>query len=527
MMGRPAGRVIDGLASRRRRALEQLWREPAAAQERTLRRLVAAGRDTEFGLEHGFGAIHTVAEFQARVPVRDYAQHRPWIERAAGGEASVAWPGHCRDWVKTSGTTSGDKLIPVTPAALAGHRKGGWDALLAAARLVGGGALMGGPMLFLGGSTAQRPLGPHGRVGDLSGLVASRLPWGFRGRYSPGTECAAIADWEQRLEATAALSAAQDIRLLSGMPSWLVILFERIARHCEADGRRLRDLGQLWPDLRVLVHGGVAFPPYAGVFEEWLGRRLERVEVYPASEGFVAVQTEATGGLTLMLDYGIFYEFVPLEDLGSASPRRHTVADVELGRQYAVVMSTPAGLWSYVLGDTVRFTARDPLRLQITGRTRHYVNAFGENVIVEEVERALVRACRRTEAEVVEFTVAPQFATVADPRGRHEWLVEFRMAPTEPEDFVRILDEALGGLNTDYRTKRAGSVGMAPPRMTVLPPGTFHRWMQRAGRLGDQHKVPRVTNDRTLAGALLAEGGDSIRLVESAHPPRREVVVKM
>ncbi|HEY7041391.1 MAG TPA: GH3 auxin-responsive promoter family protein [Methylomirabilota bacterium] len=527
MIDGPAGRTIDWLAGRRRRALERCWRDPMAAQERALRRLVATARDTEFGLEHGFGGIRTIAEYQNRVPVRDYVEHQPWIARATAGEASVAWPGHCRDWVKTSGTTSGDKLVPVTPEALAAHRKGGWDALLAAARRVGGRTLMGGPMLFLGGSTAARPLSPEGRVSDLSGLVASRLPWGIRGRYSPGPTCAGIADWEERLEAIAARAATQDIRLLAGMPSWLVILFERIARHCQAGGRRLRDLGQLWPDLRALVHGGVAFSPYAGVIEEWLGRRLERVEVYPASEGFVAVQTEAAGGLTLMVDYGLFYEFVPVEDLGSRVPRRHTVAEVELGRPYAVVMSTPAGLWSYALGDTVRFTARDPLRLQITGRTRHYVNAFGENVIVEEIERALVRACRRTEAEVVEFTVAPHFPTAADSRGGHEWLVEFRVAPTEPEYFVRILDEALGQLNTDYRTKRAGSVGMVAPRMTVLPAGTFYRWMQRTGRLGDQHKVPRATNDRTVATALLAAGGDGSRRVDSPDAPRREPVANM
>lgn len=527
MIGRAAGSLIDWWGRRRRRALEQLWRDPAAVQEAALLRLVAAARDTEFGLAHGFARIRSVAEYQAQVPVRDYAQHRPWLERAAAGESSVVWPGHCRDWVKTSGTTSGDKLIPVTPEAFAAHRRGGWDALVQAASRVGGGVLMGGPMLFLGGSTALRPLGPAGRVGDLSGLAASRLPWGFRGRYSPGLACAGITDWEERLAAIAALAATQDLRLLSGMPSWLVILFERVARHCEAAGRRLRDLGQLWPELRVLIHGGVAFGPYAQVFEEWLGGRLERVEVYPASEGFVAVQTEASGGLTLMLDYGIFYEFVPIEDLGQATPRRHTIAEVELGRPYAVVMSTPAGLWSYVLGDTVRFTARDPLRLAITGRTRHYVNAFGENVIVEEVERALVRACRRTDAEAVEFTVAPVFPSAAEPRGGHEWLIEFRVPPVEPDDFARILDETLSSLNTDYRTKRSGSVGMVAPRVTALPPGAFYRWMQRTGRLGDQHKVPRVTNDRQVARALRREAGVESDLLEGDHVARHAPVVNM
>jgi hypothetical protein len=509
VIGRAAGSVLDWYGSRRRRQLEEIWRDPVGVQERALRRLTGTARDTEFGLAHGFRGVRSVAEYQARVPLRDYGQLRPWLERAAAGEESVVWPGRCREWVKTSGTTAGDKVIPVTPEAFASHQKGGWDALLRAAGLAGGGqSLMGGPMLFLGGSTRRNPLGEGTQVGDLSGLVASRLPWGFRGRYSPGPACAAIPNWEERLEAIAVVAATQDIRLLSGMPSWLVILFERIARHAEAEGgRRLRSLGQLWPQLQVLIHGGVAFAPYADVFEEWLGRRVPRVEVYPASEGFVGVQTEAVGGLTLMLDYGIFYEFVPVEDLGAESPRRHTVANVELGRPYAVVMSTPAGLWAYALGDTVRFIARDPLRFLITGRTRHYVNAFGENVIVEEVERALVRACRRTEAEVVEFTVAPRWPAAGEPRGGHEWLVEFRVPPTEPDDFARILDEALATLNTDYRTKRSGSVGMVAPTVTALPVGTFHRWMRKTGRLGDQHKVARVTNDRAIANALRAESG--------------------
>jgi hypothetical protein len=266
VIGGLAGTVIDWYGGRRRRQLEEIWRDPAGVQERALLRLTAAARDTEFGLAHGFGGIRSVAEYQARVPVRDYGELRPWLERAAAGEESVAWPGRCRDWVKTSGTTAGDKVIPVTPEAFAAHKKGGWDALLRAASLAGGGqTLMGGPMLFLGGSTPLRPLGEGTQVGDLSGLVASRLPWGFRGRYSPGPACAAIPDWEERLDAIAALASTQDIRLLSGMPSWLVILFERVARHAEAGGRRVCSLGQLWPHLRVLIHGGVAFAPYADV----------------------------------------------------------------------------------------------------------------------------------------------------------------------------------------------------------------------------------------------------------------------
>ena len=251
-----------------------------------------------------------------------------------------------------------------------------------------------------------RPVGPHG-----PGSVAR-----LRSRYSPGRAIASIPDWDQRIDAVAELIEHQDLRLISGMPSWMLILFERVARARRAAGQPVANLSACWENLGALIHGGVSFAPYRATFEEWMGKPIEYVEVYPASEGFVGVQTERTGGLTLMLDYGIFYEFVPVEDLGRARPRRHTVADVELDRAYAVALTTPGGLWSYLLGDTVRFTARDPLRLVISGRTRHFVNAFGENVIVEEIEQALVVACRRTGAEPGEFTVAPRYPSAGDAR---------------------------------------------------------------------------------------------------------------
>jgi GH3 auxin-responsive promoter len=502
MMARAGGTVLDWWAARRRRSLEQAWRRPAGVQEESLLRLITAARDTEFGLAHGFAGIRTVAEYQERVPLRDYRGFQPFWERALWGVRDVTWPGAVRHWVKTSGTTAGDKLIPVTRDAMTAHRKGGWDALLLAAERVGGESLFGGPMLFLGGSTRLHPVGDRGLVGDLSGLAVRRLPPVIRARYAPGP-AAAIPDWEARIETIACQAAGQDMRLLAGMPSWMLVLFERVARARERAGRPIRDMFHCWPHLRIFIHGGVSFGPYAGVFAEWLGRPLERLEVYPASEGWVAIQTEARGGLTLTLDYGSFYEFVPVEDLDTARPRRHTVADVELGRPYAVALSTSGGLWSYLLGDTVRFTARDPLRLRIIGRTRHHVNAFGENVIVEEVERALTAACRRAEAEVVEFTVAPRYPSAEEPRGSHDWLVEFRLSPREPEEFVRVLDETLAALNADYRTKRWHDVGMVRPRVVALPVGTFHRWMREAGKLGDQHKVPRVTNGRALAEALL------------------------
>jgi len=501
---RVGGAAIRAYAAHRRRALEGVARDAVRVQEATLLHLVRSARATEFGRSHGFDDIHSVADYQARTPLGDYLRFMPLWSRALEGERDVTWPGRVNYWVKTSGTTAGDKIIPVTQDAFRAHRRGGWDALLIAAERVESDQLLGGPLLFLGGCTALSRIGKDAWVGDLSGLVVRDLPPGVRGRYSPGRAISSIPDWDHRIDAVANLVQSQDLRLISGMPSWLLILFERAARVARAGQRPISNLGECWPNLSVFIHGGVSFAPYRATFEEWLGRPLEYVEVYPASEGFVALQTERTGGLTLMLDYGIFYEFVPIEDLGRARPRRHTVADVELDRPYAVTLTTPGGLWSYLLGDTVRFTSRDPLRLVITGRTRHFVNAFGENVIIEEVEQALVVACRRTGAEPAEFTVAPRYPTAGEPRGGHDWLVEFRTPPRDRQTFVRQLDEALAALNTDYRTKRTLDVGMLAPRLVELPAGSFHRWMREVGKLGDQYKVPRVLNDRAVVEALLA-----------------------
>jgi hypothetical protein len=498
-----AAPLLERYASYRRWRLERLWRDPRRVQEQCLQSLVSSARDTEFGLAHGFASIRSVADYQARVPVREYEEFKPSWERVAVGETDITWPGTCRDWLRTSGATGVDKLIPLTAEALASHRKGSWDALARAVSLVGARPLLGGTMLLLGGGSAARAWRDGDRIGEISGLPARGLPPAIRGLFSPASDLGAIGPWDERADAIAAQAVGQDVRLLSGMPPSLIALFERVARHRRVAGRSERDLMRCWPNLSVLIHGGVSFGPYATAFGEWLGRPLQHVEVYTASEGFVAVQTEVEGGLSLMVDYGIFYEFVPVEDLGNSAPRRHTVADVELGRSYAPVVSTPGGLWSYVLGDTVRFTAKDPLRLVITGRTQHYVDVVGERATVEEIERALNGACRRTDSEVVEFTVAPQQATQGMGLGGHEWLVEFRVAPTEPEDFARILDDTLCALNPAYRARRAGHCELRPPSVTALPAGTFDCWARATGKSAGEHKVPRATNDRSVAEALL------------------------
>jgi GH3 auxin-responsive promoter len=498
-------RPLAWFADRRLRQLEAVWRDPLAVQEAALRALVARARDTVWGRAHGFAEIRGIADYQRRVPSTTYLDVQPLIARAIHGERDVLWPGRPAEYCKTSGTTAGDKYIPVTREAFRAHRYGGLDALLLALRRVGRADALDGAGLFLGGSTRTEPVGRDAEVGDLSGLAARRLPTWIRGRYAPGPEIAAVPDWERRLTATARLVRHQDVRLISGMPSWMLVLFERIRGL--ADDPAL-PLGQLWPGLSVFIHGGVRMDPYRTVFEHAIGRPINYLEVYPASEGFVALQVGAADlGLTLMLDYGLFYEFVPVAELETAAPPRLTIAEARIGEPYAILLTTPAGLWSYVLGDTVRFVSLDPPQLVITGRTRHFVNAFGENVIVEELERAAATACTRTRAELVEFTVAPVYPRGREEPARHEWAIEFRAGPASLEAFAREVDDTLQTLNTDYRTKRTADVGMAAPRVTAVAPGSFHRWLAARDQLGDQHKVPRASNHREVIEAVLAAAG--------------------
>jgi hypothetical protein len=310
-----AASLLDWYAQRRRRAWERIWRDPCRVQEMTLLQMVATASGTVFGRDHGFEGIHSVDAYQERVPLGEYLDFRPLWSRAIAGEADISWPGRPRFWVKTSGTMAGDKHIPVTPEAFSSHRKGGWDAFELAVEHAGATHLLGGRPLILGDSMTLKPFGNGCLIGDLSGLVVRRLPPAIRGQYSPGSSVVSISDWQQRIAAVASLAAWQDLRLLCGMPSWLIILIGRVAQVRREAGHPVSDLCQCWPNLRVVIHGGVAFAPYHKVFEERMGRPLHRIETYPASEGFVGLQKEPSGGLTLMLDCGIFYEDEPIASL--------------------------------------------------------------------------------------------------------------------------------------------------------------------------------------------------------------------
>lgn len=500
MKARVAGALFSIWARRRTNTVEELVRRAPEAQAETLEALLATACDTSFGKAHGFAGISSHADFARNVPVRRYVEMLPWLSRQLHGEENVTWPGRARWFAKTSGTTAGDKAIPVTDALVAQNRRAGRDVLAFHARSAPSSRLLEGHLLFLGGSTAMQQLPAGGHVGDLSGIMSAEMPFWLKRRILPSEYVVAIRDWEMKLEAIARETLGKDLTLLSGMPSWSLLLFERW--RALSGGR---SPGELFPGLELFVHGGVRYEPYRETVEAAFGRSVRRLEVYPASEGFLAVQDDLGGeGMLLGLDYGTFYEFIPAAEAGSPTARRLTLADVTVGETYSIVLSNVAGLWAYEIGDLVRFVSVSPPRVVVAGRTMAFSNCCGENLIVEEVEEAFVAACAATGTRPGEFTVAALPGTAADGRPRLQWILETSEERFPCEAFAHAADTTLRGRNHDYDTKRTGDVGMLPPVVALVPLGTFHAWMRERSRLGGQNKVPRLRNDREVAEALLA-----------------------
>lgn len=500
MKPRLVGSLFGIWARRRVRAVEALALRADEAQAETLAALVATARDTAFGREHGFNGIRTHADFARNVPVRRYVETLPWLTRQLHGEEDVTWPGRARWFAKTSGTTAGDKAIPVTDALVAQNRKAGRDVLAFHLRSVSQSRLFEGNLLFLGGSTTMEALPAGGSVGDLSGIMSAEMPFWLRRRVLPSPMVVAIRDWEMKLEAIARESLGKDLTLLSGMPSWTLLLLERWTALSGGAAP-----AELFPGLELFVHGGVRYEPYRETVEAAFGRSVRRLEVYPASEGFLAVQDDLDApGMLLGLDYGTFYEFVPAAEAGSPGARRLTLAEVRTGETYSIVLSNVAGLWAYEIGDLVRFVSVSPPRVVVAGRTTAFSNCCGENLIVEEVEEAFVTACAEVGAKPAEFTVAALPGGTADGRPRLQWVLETDGPGFPAEAFARAADAVLRRRNHDYDTKRTGDVAMLPPIVALVPPGTFHAWMRSRGKLGGQHKVPRLRNDREVADALVA-----------------------
>ncbi len=495
----PLLRVYAGWRSR------QLAREDAVnAQKRELLKLIGKARDTQFGRDHGFDAVTDVETFQERVPLRRFEDFwEDYWSAAFPVLTDCTWPGTVPFFAETSGTTTGKtKYIPCTHEMNRSNTFAGADVLVHHLRDTPGSTLLAGLNFVLGGSTGLRELAPGVRTGDLSGIAASVMPGWARWRYFPPRELETIADWEERLDALAHAAIGKDIRSISGTPSWLLIFFDRLrALQPENEAR----LVSFFPNLEMIVHGAVHFAPYRASFGEWLaGSRCKTREVYAASEGFIAIADRGDGeGMRLIADGGLFYEFVPADELGSANPTRHWLATIEPGVDYAIVLTTCAGAWSYVLGDTVAFLDDSPPRLVVTGRTSFMLSAFGEHVIASELDDAVTQAAETIGARVVEFAVGSVYPTADEARGGHVYVVEFDEPGPSPEAcarFMQLADDDLAARNDDYRSHRTA---MLPPQLCTVAPGTFYDWMKKRGQLGGQHKVPRVINDSDLLRDLL------------------------
>jgi hypothetical protein len=485
--------------------------DAAAAQQRQLLRLVRSASHTRFGRDHRFSEIRDIADFQARVPIRSYEDLWSVYWSPAFPElVDCSWPGTIPFFALSSGTSSGaTKYIPCSQAM---NRSNEWAAIDLLVHHVANRAqsrVLGGKNLMLGGSTDLVENAPGIRSGDLSGIAVSQIPWWAWPYCFPPPELALIADWEKKIDRIALAALEEDIRTITGTPSWLLIFFERLFA---LRPERERRLAVFFPNLELLAHGGVNFAPYRQQFLDLLaGSRAELREVYPASEGFIAIADRGSGeGLRLIVDNGLFYEFVPLDELGGVRPKRHWLGNAQPGVDYALVVSTCAGLWAYVLGDTVRLVGLNPPRLEVTGRTSYFLSAFGEHLTGAEIEQAVGKAAELTRTAIADFAVGALFPDATHPLGQHLYIVEFSdpiPAPAGVAAFAEVIDTHLCSANADYRAHRAGGFGLEAPAVVVAPHGTFSAWMKRRGQLGGQHKVPRVIADPALFGELRAVAG--------------------
>lgn len=482
-----ASHIVPGLRLSRQESL--------AAQKAIFDYLIQTGRNTRFGEDHAFKKFKTYEEFKERVPVRDYEKLRFFFDRMLAGEKDLFWPGRPKYLAKTSGTTSGTKYIPITEESAPTHVQAARNAVFCRIHETGNAGVMDGRLMFLSGSPKLKVR--YGmRVGRLSGIVNHIVPFWLKGNQVPSWKTNCIEDWETKVNRIVEETASIDLRLISGIPPWVQMYFEKLLDHT---GKK--HVCEVFPKLQYFVYGGVNFEPYRVKLLGMIGKPVETIETYPASEGFFAFQDlKNDEGLLLQTNSGIFYEFIPLDEYGQPNARRLTLENAELNRQYAMVVSSNAGLWAYDIGDTIRFTSLDPFRIRVTGRTKHYISAFGEHVIAEEVDYAMQKATQNFQAEVIEFHVAPQVSP-SSGLPYHEWFVEFDRLPANMEAFARALDEALQERNVYYRDLVKGKT-IRPAQITVCPRGTFVAYMKSLDKLGGQNKLPRLANHRDIAEAL-------------------------
>ena len=501
------------------------WRNNAlSAQEKVFRNLIRQARNTVFGKDHNFSKISTYDDYKNHIPVKDYEGLKPYIERVVAGEANVLWPGKPQYLAKTSGTTSGTKYIPISKLSMPEHLKAARNALLCYIHETGKSDFVDGRLIFLQGSPVLE-IKNGIAIGRLSGIVANHVPAYLQKNRLPSYKTNSIEDWEEKIEAIVDETISEDMRLISGIPPWVQMYFDRLA--ARSDGKKIKDI---FKNFSLFVHGGVNFEPYRARLEESIGKRIDSIETYPASEGFIAFQdSQKEKGLLLLVNSGIFYEFIPSDEYYNENPARISLKDVELDKNYALILNTNAGLWGYSIGDTIKFVSKNPYRIIVTGRIKHYISAFGEHVIGEEVEYAILSVAKEENVEITEFTVAPQVnpetnaegssdnlsvgSSFASPEGTtqgsikglqlpyHEWYVEFAKAPVDLKSFSMKVDKSLQQRNSYYFDLIEGKV-LQPLVMHELKKDAFRDYMKQQGKLGGQNKVPRLSNDRLIADEL-------------------------
>ncbi|WP_310994292.1 GH3 auxin-responsive promoter family protein [Aequorivita marina] len=471
-------------------------KNPVETQQRVFSELITEAKDTAFGKDHDFANINSFHDFAARVPIRDYEALKPYVERVVAGEEDILWPGKPLYFAKTSGTTSGAKYIPLTKASMPYHISAARNAILCYINETGNADFVDGKMIFLQGSPEMHEKNGI-QVGRLSGIVAHYVPAYLQKNRLPSWETNCIDDWETKVDAVVDETKNENMTVISGIPSWVQMYFERLQQHT---GKKV---GTLFKNFNLFIYGGVNFEPYRAKFEALIGRKVDSIELFPASEGFFAFQDkQKEKGMLLLLDSGIFYEFIEASTFFDENPKRLTIGEVTVGVNYVMIISTNAGLWGYNLGDTIQFTATEPYRVIVSGRIKHFISAFGEHVIGKEVEEAMNKTMAKFNFSISEFTVAPQITPEGDELPYHEWLVEFEEEPENMREMAAFLDAEMQEQNSYYFDLIEGKI-LQPLVIRSLKKNSFQQYMKSQGKLGGQNKVPRLSNDRKIADALL------------------------
>ena len=494
-------KIISKVFDSRLKAIDLYDTQAGEIQHRVLTRLVKQAENTEWGKKYDYKSIRNYEDFKNRLPIQTYEEVKPYVERLRAGEQNLLWPSEIRWFAKSSGTTNDkSKFLPVSKEALEDiHYRGGKDAAAIYFRMNPESRFFSGKGLILGGSHSPNLNSNHSLVGDLSAILIQNVSPLINLIRVPSKQIALMDEWEAKIEAIANSTIPVDVTNLSGVPSWMLVLIKRIL---EKTGKQT--LEEVWPNLEVFFHGGVAFTPYREQYRQVIhSSKMHYVETYNASEGYFGTQNDLSDpSMLLMIDYGVFYEFIPMDEFGTENPTIVPLSGIELGKNYAMVISTSCGLWRYIIGDTVSFTSRNPYKFVITGRTKYFINAFGEELVQDNAEKGLAYACQQTGAEVLEYTAAPVYMD-DNAMCRHQWLIEFSHEPTNLDEFATLLDRKLQELNSDYEAKRFHDITLQHLEVVKAPTGIFNEWLKSKGKLGGQHKVPRLSNSRRNIDEIL------------------------